>query len=175
MAAFRPAQSPPQNAQEFHDKDTTKPRNDFASFVNKGDDRLKLLEHSDKLPDLQSDFATSKARMLMKQTQELQSGRGPNRISADKLGQILKEMERRLVGIVSDAIAGALPSVAKKHDLLMPLTMSLFGMLNWHYLWFRDGKGMTREAYARMVVGLVLAGADEAIADVESSAKPPKR
>src|SRR5262249_40936100 len=40
------------------------------------------------------DFATSKSRMLMKQTQELKSGRGPNRISADKLGQILKEMER---------------------------------------------------------------------------------
>jgi len=88
---------------------------------------------------------------------------------------ILKEMERRLVGIVSDAIAAALPSVASKHALLKPLTMSLFGMLNWHYLWFRDGKGMTREAYARMAVGLVLAGADEAIADVESSAKPPKR
>jgi AcrR family transcriptional regulator len=77
--------------------------------------------------------------------------------------EVLKEMERRLVRIVSDAIADALPSVAKKHDVLLPLTMSLFGMLNWHYLWFRDGKGMTRDAYARMATGLVLAGADGAI------------
>jgi hypothetical protein len=44
--------------------------------------------------------------------------------------------------------------------------MSLFGMLNWHYLWFRDGKGMTREAYARMAAGLVLAGAEDAIASI---------
>jgi AcrR family transcriptional regulator len=88
--------------------------------------------------------------------------------------ETLKEMERRLVTIVSRAIADALPSVAGKHDLLKPLTMSLFGMLNWHYLWFREGKGMTREAYARMATGLVLAGAGDAIADVEN-AKTPKR
>ncbi|MBN9005094.1 MAG: TetR family transcriptional regulator [Rhizobiales bacterium] len=85
---------------------------------------------------------------------------------------VLKDMERRLVRIVSDAIADALPSVAKKHDVLLPLTMSLFGMLNWHYLWFRDGKGMSRDAYARMATGLVLAGADEAIADVENTGTP---
>jgi AcrR family transcriptional regulator len=88
---------------------------------------------------------------------------------------VLKEMERRLVSVVSDAIADALPSVAKKHDQLKPLTMSLFGMLNWHYLWFRDGKGMTREAYARMATGLVLAGAEDAIADIENAGKAPKR
>lgn len=87
--------------------------------------------------------------------------------------ETLKEMERSLVRIVSDAIADALPAVAKKHDLLIPLTMSMFGMLNWHYLWFREGKGMTREAYARMATGLVLAGADESIADVEKVAKAP--
>lgn len=86
--------------------------------------------------------------------------------------ETLKEMERRLVRIVSDAIADALPAVAKKHDVLLPLTMSLFGMLNWHYLWFRDGKGMTRDAYARMATALVLAGADEAIAGVENAKAP---
>ncbi|HVV41772.1 MAG TPA: TetR/AcrR family transcriptional regulator [Nitrobacter sp.] len=86
--------------------------------------------------------------------------------------ETLKEMERGLVRIVSDAIADALPAIAKKHDLLIPLTMSLFGMLNWHYLWFREGKGMTRDAYARMATGLVLAGADEAIVDVENAKAP---
>jgi AcrR family transcriptional regulator len=86
--------------------------------------------------------------------------------------ETLKEMERRLVRIVSDAIADALPAVAKRHDVLLPLTMSLFGMLNWHYLWFRDGKGMTRDAYARMATALVLAGADEAIAGVENAKAP---
>ena len=84
--------------------------------------------------------------------------------------EVLKEMERKLVVIVSDAIAAAIPHAAKKRQLLKPLTMSFFGMLNWHYLWFRDGKGITREKYARMVTGLVLAGAEEAMAAAEEPA-----
>jgi hypothetical protein len=48
--------------------------------------------------------------------------------------------------------------------------MSFFGMLNWHYLWFRDGKGITREKYARMVTSLILAGAEDAISATEESA-----
>jgi AcrR family transcriptional regulator len=88
--------------------------------------------------------------------------------------EILKEMERRLVVLVSEAIADAMPSVAKKRQLLKPLTMSFFGMLNWHYLWFRDGKGITREKYARMVTGLILSGADDAISATEESAVTSK-
>jgi len=84
--------------------------------------------------------------------------------------EVLKEMERKLVVIVSDAIATAIPHAAKKRQLLKPLTMSFFGMLNWHYLWFRDGKGITREKYARMVTGLVLAGAEAAMAAAEEPA-----
>ncbi|MGX9392840.1 TetR/AcrR family transcriptional regulator [Nitrobacteraceae bacterium UC4446_H13] len=76
---------------------------------------------------------------------------------------VLKELERRLVTIFSEAIAASLPSAAKQPDMLKPLTMSLFGMLNWHYLWFRDGKGMTRGAYALMAANLILAGAEDAI------------
>jgi AcrR family transcriptional regulator len=81
--------------------------------------------------------------------------------------ETLKELERKLVAIVSEAIAAAIPHVAKKRHLLKPLTMSLFGMLNWHYLWFRDGKGITREKYARMVTGLIVAGSEDAIAATE--------
>jgi AcrR family transcriptional regulator len=78
--------------------------------------------------------------------------------------EILKEMERKLVTLVSDALMAAIPATAKRRHLLKPLTMSLFGMLNWHYLWFREGKGLTRDNYARMVTALILAGADEAMA-----------
>jgi AcrR family transcriptional regulator len=88
--------------------------------------------------------------------------------------EILKEMERKLVAIVSDAIADAIPHAAKKRHLLKPLTMSLFGMLNWHYLWFRDGKGITREKYARMVTSLILTGAEDAISATEEPAAVSK-
>ena len=71
----------------------------------------------------------------------------------------LKVLERRLVGIFSDAIAAAVPEIREEATLLKPLTMSLFGMLNWHYLWFRDGRGMTRHGYAKLASDIVLAGA----------------
>jgi AcrR family transcriptional regulator len=86
----------------------------------------------------------------------------------DDKQSILKGIERELVEIVSEAIAAALPEVANRRDLLMPLTMSFFAMLNWHYLWFREGKGLTRDQYARMVTDLILTGAATSIASVEA-------
>ena len=82
-----------EEASAFKDKSTNKPKMDFASFVQKGDDRLKLLERADKLPDLQSDFASSKYRMMLQKTQELSSGKG-GQISPRRLEQILREMQR---------------------------------------------------------------------------------
>ncbi|MDQ2083961.1 TetR/AcrR family transcriptional regulator [Xanthobacteraceae bacterium Astr-EGSB] len=77
----------------------------------------------------------------------------------------LREMERILVTIFSDAIAAAIPAIGRG-PLLKPMTMSLFGMLNWHYLWFRPGKGLDRNEYARLVTRLVTAGAEAAAATV---------
>ena len=37
--------------------------------------------------------------------------------------------------------------------------MSLFGMINWHYMWFREGKALTREDYADLVTTLLVEGA----------------
>lgn len=87
--------------------------------------------------------------------------------------EVLRSLERKLVAIVSEAIASAIPSVAKRRDVLTPLTMSLFAMLNWHFLWFREGKGLTREAYAKMATSLILAGA-EAVLEGQTQS-PPKR
>jgi AcrR family transcriptional regulator len=85
-------------------------------------------------------------------------------LPADKQEQ-LRALERVLVTIFSDAIAAAIPAIGGG-PLLKPLTMSMFGMLNWHYLWFRPGKGLDRNDYARLVTSLVTAGADAAAAAV---------
>ncbi|MEW6254633.1 MAG: TetR/AcrR family transcriptional regulator [Pseudomonadota bacterium] len=79
--------------------------------------------------------------------------------------ETLRGMERALVVLFSDAIAEAVPEVGRG-ALLKPVTMSLFGMLNWHYLWFREGKGLTRTDYARLVTALVAGGAAQAVAAV---------
>ncbi|AUC95552.1 TetR/AcrR family transcriptional regulator [Bradyrhizobium sp. SK17] len=77
--------------------------------------------------------------------------------------QPLLVSERVLVAIMSDALAAAVPA-AKQKRVLKPLTMSVFGMLNWHYMWFREGGLMSRADYADFVVQLVLAGAADAAA-----------
>ncbi len=36
--------------------------------------------------------------------------------------------------------------------------MSVFGILNWFYMWHRPGKGMDRKGYARLATDMVLNG-----------------
>jgi len=65
-------------------------------------------------------------------------------------------IERRIVRRFSEALRAVRPDLAA--PLLMPVTMSLFGMMNWVYMWFRDGGPVTREAYADIATTLILDG-----------------
>lgn len=79
--------------------------------------------------------------------------------------EVLRALERRLVDLFADAIAEVVPTIGRGPNL-KAITMSLFGMLNWHYLWFREGKGLTRADYARLATQLVVAGAAPALASL---------
>jgi hypothetical protein len=68
---------------------------DFNSFLKKGDDRLRMLEQMDRLPDLQSDFTQNQTRMVFQKAKALRGGLDPNRkVSPEKLRELLQEMER---------------------------------------------------------------------------------
>ena len=68
---------------------------DFNSFLKKGDERLRLLEQTDRLPDLQSDFTQSQTRMVFQKAKALRGGLDPNKkVSPEKLRELLQEMER---------------------------------------------------------------------------------
>lgn len=71
----------------------------------------------------------------------------------------LKNTERRLVALFADAIREIEPSLGDHRGLLKPVTMSLFGMLNWHYMWFRPDGKIGRDDYARIASRLVIDGA----------------
>ncbi|SDU14654.1 TetR/AcrR family transcriptional regulator [Stappia sp. ES.058] len=71
----------------------------------------------------------------------------------------LKERERALVKLFAGALTQAVPELGNGSHLLKPVTMSLFGMVNWHYLWFRDGGPVSREDYAEIATRLILDGA----------------
>jgi TetR/AcrR family transcriptional regulator len=73
--------------------------------------------------------------------------------------QTIMGMEREIVRLVSDTLAEINPSLARTKGLLKPVTMSLFGFLNWHYTWFRDDGPLTRADYAKLATRLFLDGA----------------
>ena len=79
-------------------------------------------------------------------------------LDEDQLAQVTT-MNRQIVKRIADGIAEIHPELAAPSgSLLMPVTMSLFGMMNWAYLWFREDGPMTREDYARMATTLILDG-----------------
>ena len=71
----------------------------------------------------------------------------------------IRAVERRIVRHFSKVLRRSTPtSTSPERPLLMPVTMSLFGMMNWVYMWFRDGGPITREDYAEVATTLILEG-----------------
>lgn len=66
-----------------------------------------------------------------------------------------RQIVRRFAGVL-DLINPGLND--KERPLLTPVTMSLFGMMNWMYMWFRDGGRISREDYADIATTLILEG-----------------
>jgi len=78
-------------------------------------------------------------------------------LPADKR-EPLMGLQRRLVQVMSEALQSASPRTMSDPDRLRPVTMTVFGMLNWFYMWHRPGKGMDREEYAELVTNMVMGG-----------------
>ncbi|PYN25834.1 MAG: hypothetical protein DMD99_07330 [Candidatus Rokuibacteriota bacterium] len=78
----------------FKDTSLASQRPDFNSFMKKGDERLRMLEQVDRLPDLQSDFTNSQYKMVYRKSKALTGGLRPDQISPQKLRELLEEMER---------------------------------------------------------------------------------
>lgn len=68
-------------------------------------------------------------------------------------------IERRIVRRFSAILDELNPDLKdRERPLLTPVTMSLFGMMNWMYMWFRDGGRISREDYADVATTLILEG-----------------
>ena len=73
--------------------------------------------------------------------------------------KVLEALQRDLVKLVSDALAAAAKGLfVEKPEALRPAAMSLFGMLNWVYMWHRPKGGVSRADYADMATDLMLGG-----------------
>lgn len=86
---------------------------------------------------------------------------GALRLLPEAEQEALKALERRLVEKFADAVRALDPDLFATTPLLKPVTMSLFGMVNWAYMWFRDGGAVTRQDYARLATRLLVGGVRE--------------
>jgi TetR/AcrR family transcriptional regulator len=65
--------------------------------------------------------------------------------------------QRAVVSGFADAVADARPDL-RHADLLKPLTMLLFGMMNWMFTWLQPGGRLTHTAMAPVVADLFFGG-----------------
>ncbi len=71
----------------------------------------------------------------------------------------IRTVERQIVRHFAQVLQRINPDLDRpERPLLMPVTMSLFGMMNWVYMWFREGGLVTREDYAEVATTLILEG-----------------
>jgi AcrR family transcriptional regulator len=77
----------------------------------------------------------------------------------DEQRAAITAIERRIVKRFSSVLREINPDIDRAdRPLLMPVTMSLFGMMNWVYMWFREGGPISRKDYAELATALILGG-----------------
>ncbi|SHJ55760.1 transcriptional regulator, TetR family [Shimia gijangensis] len=73
--------------------------------------------------------------------------------------KLLRGYQRDMVVFVSDIVAALDPDTfAPDSNKLRSATMSVFGMLNWYYMWNSGAGSDAREDYAELVSNLILGG-----------------
>lgn len=65
--------------------------------------------------------------------------------------------QRRVVDAFADSIVAVAPELAKR-ALAKPVTMVLFGMMNWTFTWLRENGALTYADLAPVVAGIFLGG-----------------
>lgn len=68
-------------------------------------------------------------------------------------------LERSIVRRFSTVLDQVNPGLStRERPLLMPVTMSLFGLMSWVCIWFKDGGRISREDHADVATPLILEG-----------------
>jgi hypothetical protein len=78
----------------FKDTSVAQKRPDFSSFLKQGDERLRMLERPDALPDLQRDFTQTPYKVMFRKSRSLMGGMDARQMNPERLRQLLEEMNR---------------------------------------------------------------------------------
>lgn len=74
------------------------------------------------------------------------------------LKDAILDKQRGLVALFTQALVATNPNLNQSSPSLKAMTMSLFGMLNWHYLWFKENGPLSRQDYAALATRIIIDG-----------------
>ena len=75
--------------------------------------------------------------------------------------EAIMAIERRIVRRFAAVIREINPELEAERPILMPVTMSIFGMMNWVYMWFKEGGAVSRADYADLATDILLGGIEK--------------
>ncbi|MDY7578126.1 TetR/AcrR family transcriptional regulator [Herbaspirillum sp. RTI4] len=79
--------------------------------------------------------------------------------------------ERKVVDAMAQAMVGVRPELEASR-MAKPLTMLLFGMINWMFMWLKPDGGLTHEKMAGVVSDLLFGGMGAVNVDIPGLRKP---
>jgi AcrR family transcriptional regulator len=129
-------------------------------------DRLTALvaEEESLAMDQPARAGTRLERLVRRFVEEYASARAHHQVLVQDLKYLdeadqarIRQKERQVVAAFARAIAADWPELGAR-KLEKPLSMLLFGMINWLFTWFRDEGPLDYPALAALVTGLVFAG-----------------
>ena len=82
---------------------------------------------------------------------------GTQTLPQDQRDEIMA-IERRIVRRFAAVIRQVNPDLEAERPILLPVTMSIFGMMNWVYMWFKEGGPVSRAEYADLATDILLGG-----------------
>lgn len=80
------------------------------------------------------------------------------KVLASEKQTAIRGIQRDIVKPVVETLRALKPELEEDEAQARAYAMSLFGMVNWAYLWRRDGRDVSRADYAEIVAGMVLGG-----------------
>ena len=73
--------------------------------------------------------------------------------------EVLRDYQREFIKVGRARLAALCPrEIIEDKGTLWAITMSVFGMLNWHYKWCSNADEETRRAHAKLMADLVIRG-----------------
>ena len=102
--------------------------------------------------------------LIVRFVREYASAENEHRVLTEDVGLLDPAMRERVLGLQRGVVAAFAETVAQLRPdleqaaLHKPLTMLLFGMINWLHTWFRPGQPMSHDQMGPLVADLFLGG-----------------